>query len=134
MSKNKSVYDVLLQRTLSRLLNLSQALHTAKVTIQVSKVPYKLLLPTAQENLVRVIVRVSDKGNIKIKATLNKQIKTLIGVEVRNAMDEMIHSNDSPADYSKVKAKLWKLYRRKVTTDLSSRIIRSSLSTFNWNK
>ena len=52
MSKNKSVYDVLLQRTLSSLLNLSQADTATQVSITVAGNAYKFSLPFEKEKIL----------------------------------------------------------------------------------
>ncbi|AXG66697.1 hypothetical protein JA13_294 [Dickeya phage vB_DsoM_JA13] len=134
MSKNKSVYDVLLQRTLSSLLNLSQADTATKVSITVAGNAYKFSLPFEKEKVLRVVVRVSDKGNLKIKATLDKPVKRFISGLVAIAKDNMVSSNDGLRDFTKVKDKLWKAYVKKAEAELRSKIIRSALASYQWTK
>lgn len=131
MSKN-NISDVLLQRTLSRLLNVSQTLYVTKVNITINKVPYVLYLPVKQTEAMKVQIFSNDKGNLKIKASLNKNIKNLIDAELRNARNEMISYNDSIADYSGVANKRWKQVLREVGIDLRKRILRSLLSSYKW--
>lgn len=133
MSK-KSVYDVLLQRTLTSLLNLSQADIETNVTVTVGSAPYTFSLPVEKDKLLRVVVRVSDKGNLKIKATLDRSIKRLLANLVSLAKENMVSSNDGPTDYSKVKDKLWKAYSKKAQAELRSKIIRAALVDFKWSK
>lgn len=133
MSK-KSVYDVLLQRTLTSLLNLSQADIETRVVVKVDTTPYTFSLPIEKDKLLRVVVRVSDKGNLKIKATLDRSIKRLLANLVYLAKDNMVSSNDGPSDYSCVKDKLWKAYCRKAQAELRSKIIRDALVDFKWSK
>lgn len=133
MSK-KSVYDVLLQRTLTSLLNLSQADNETNVTVTVGTAPYTFSLPIEKDKLLRVVVRVSDKGNLKIKATLDRSIKRLLANLVLLAKENMVSSNDGPSDYSKVKDKLWKAYSKKAQAELRNKIIRAALVDFKWSK
>lgn len=133
MSK-KSVYDVLLQRTLTSLLNMSQADTATQISIRVADVPYKFSLPVEKEKLLKVFVRTSDKGNLKIKATLDKSVKRFISGLVHVAKDNMISSNDGMRDFSKVKDKLWKAYCKKAEAELRSKIIRAALVDFKWSK
>jgi hypothetical protein len=134
MSKNKSVYDILLQRTITSLLNLSQAHVETKASVTIKTVAYVFSLPIEKEKLLRVVVRVSDKGNLKIKASLDKSIKRLITCLVKQAHESMVSSNDGLRDFSTVKPKLWKAYCKKAEAELRSKIIRDALTRFNWNK
>lgn len=133
MSK-KSIYDVLLQRSITGLMNISQSVESTKVKLTLKDKDYPVVLPVSSDRLLRVVVRTSDKGNLKIKATLDKSIKRLVAVVVRQAQENMQMFNDGMTDYTTVKPSLWKAYGRKAQADLRSRIIRASLQNFNWTK
>jgi len=133
MSK-KSVYDVLLQRSITGLMNISQSVETTKVKLTLKEKDYPVVLPVSSEQLLRVVVRTSDKGNLKIKATLNKSIKRLVAVVVRQAQENMQLFNDGMTDYTTVKPSLWKAYGRKAQADIRSRVIRAALQNYNWTK
>lgn len=132
MSK-KSAYDVLLQRSITGLLNISQSVESTEVKLSVKEKDYPVVLPISADRLLRVVVRTSDKGNLKIKATLDKSIKRLVAVVVRQAQENMSMFNDGMSDYSKVKPSLWKAYGRKAQADIRSRIIRAALNNHNWS-
>lgn len=123
MSKNKSLNDVLLQRSLVGLMHLAPSgTETCTVIVKHDSRVTPLTLPTTIEKLLVVRTEVGDEGKLKITVKLSDEIKKVIDSEIYKAKETLIVANDGMSDYSKTKDRVWKHYIKKTRRSLRSMI------------
>lgn len=135
MSKKiKSLLDVekvMFSSTLANMLNAtSKKENSADIKIDFNGTTYLVNFPVSPKKVLECKVRVSDKGNIKLKASLNKKVKKQIDATIALVVLNMKTGASGVTDYSSIKTNQWKALSKTTAVRIRTQIIARCLPEY----
>lgn len=125
------VEKVLFSSTLANMLNAtSKKENSSDIKIDFNDTTYLVNFPVPPKKVLDCKVRVSDKGNIKLKASLNKKVKKQIDAAIALVVLNMKTGASGVTDYSSIKSNQWKALSKTTAVRIRTQIIARCLPEY----